>query len=238
MLLVICGGLAGVAGAEAPASEGEGQSLEQRLKSLENWKAEQEKNPVGTFLGKQKIGLLLQVKAFHDETPGVNDAFKGRRAEVKLSGDIVADRISCGLMVDPFLAGSITKDGFIVLSYVPYADVQFGQYKFPQSLEGRWSSGDLDFIERSVVTGTFGDKRDFGAQVGSTKIKLRDFRFEYGVGLFNGSGQNTAENNESKDVAGRVGMEWRGLWAGPCVQVSDGSHGIRTAIRREAARMR
>ncbi|MBI4248465.1 MAG: hypothetical protein HY611_03095 [Elusimicrobia bacterium] len=213
-LLIFCGGSTGNAQAETTAQEGGAQFLEQRLEALENWKAEQERTPVGTFLGKQKLGLLLQIKAFHDETSGVNDAFKGRRAEMTLSGDILADKVSYGLKIDPFLTGNITKDGFIALSYVPYADVQFGQYKFPQSLEGRWSSGDLDFIERSVVTGTFGDKRDFGVQLGSTKIKLRDIRWEYGVGVFNGSGQNTAENNENKDFAGRLGVEWHGLWAG------------------------
>lgn len=47
------------------------------------------------------------------------------------------------------------------------------------------------------MTGTFGDKRDIGVQAGSTKIELRDFRLEYAVGVFNGSGPNTPENNDN-----------------------------------------
>lgn len=189
-------------------------SLEQRLEELEKWKAGQEKNPVRALMENQKLGLLLQIKAFHDETAGVSSAFKGRRAEVKLSGGILPDKVSYAVMVDPFLTGNITKDANITFSYIPHADVQFGQFKYPQSLEGRWSSGDLDFIERGVVSGTFGDKRDIGVQVTDAKIKWKEIRVEYGVGLFNGTGQNAAENNENKDVAGRLGAEWHGLWAG------------------------
>lgn len=189
-------------------------SLEQRLEELEKWKAGQEKNPVRALMENQKFGLLLQIKAFHDETAGVSSAFKGRRAEVKLSGSILPDRVSYAVMVDPFLTGNITKDANITFSYIPHADIQFGQFKYPQSLEGRWSSGDLDFIERAVVSGTFGDKRDLGVQVADTKFKWKEVRIEYGVGVFNGAGQSAAENNEDKDIAGRLGAEWHGLWAG------------------------
>lgn len=214
VLAMALGGSWPSSGAWAQSPRSDLPSLEQRLEKLEKWKVEQGKNSVGALPGQHKLGLLLQIKSFHDETPGVADAFKGRRAEIKLYGTVLPDRLSYAVMVDPLLTGNITKDAYLTLTYIPNTDIQFGQFKYPQSLEGRWSSGDLDFIERAAVTGTFGDKRDFGVQVGSTKIKLRDSRLEYGVGVFNGSGQNTAENNENKDFSGRLGMEWHGLWGG------------------------
>lgn len=212
--LLVSFSVASAAGVLAETTQDKGQSVEDRLEALERWKAERQSRPAGALFGDHRLGLLLQIKAFHDETPGVHGAFKGRRAELRLSGDILTEKVSYALMIDPFLTGNITKDAFINSSHVPYADIQLGQFKFPQSLEGRWSSADLDFIERAVVTGTFGDKRDVGVQVGSTKIKLRDFRLEYAVGVFNGSGQSTPENNDNRDFAGRLGTQWRGLWAG------------------------
>ena len=204
----------GTRSVRAETEQDKTSSLEQRVGAIEKRLNEGKFGSMGTILGQQKISVLLQIKAMHDETPGVVDNFKGKRAEIKLYGDILDQKLSYVLMIDPFLTSNIAKDAFITLSYIPHADVQFGQYKFPQNLEGRWSAGDLDFIERSVVAGTFGDKRDFGLQLSNSKVAVQTARLEYAVGFFNGTGQNVPENNSNKDFAGRFGFEWEGLWLG------------------------
>lgn len=160
-----------------------------------------------------KFGLLLQIQALRDEAS--LDRFQGRRSEISLSGAIVPQRIKYKVMVDPVsLSGAIAQDYFITFSYVPYADMQMGQFKYPQGLEARWSSADLDFIRRADASETLGDKRDVGAQMAGTGLRWGPTTWEYAVAAVNGAGRNTAENNEDKDFAGRGGFQYGDVWLG------------------------
>lgn len=189
--------------------------LERRIEQLEKSVQTQSARPLLTGFGDHKLGLILQLRAIHDDNPGVKDEFNGRRAELKLQGSLVPERISYALMIDPIaLANRITQDAYLDLTYIPYADFRFGQYKFPQSLEGRWSSGDLDFVRRAAIVKAFADRRDIGAQLSASNVSLGSAKAEYAFGVFNGSGRNVSENNEHKDLAARAGAEWRGLWLG------------------------
>lgn len=209
-LLGLMASLALMAGQAAAAASLE--DLQSRVETLEK-QADLQK-PLLSSLAGQKLGLLLQLQATLDETPGARDVFKGRRAEISIGGPILSERVSYRLQIDPFLTGTITKDAYVRLTYIRFADIQFGQYKFPQGLEGRWSSGDLDFAERAVVSSTFGDKRDFAAQIGGSQIPLGALRMEYALAAVNGAGQNTSENNDDKDFAGRAGFQVGPLWLG------------------------
>lgn len=80
-----------------------------------------------------------------------------------------------------------------------YADVSIGQFKTPVSWEGFNSSGKLLFAERAEVARRYGDKRDLGIQATKTFST-----FGYTVGVFNGSGSNNLDANNSKDVALRL----------------------------------
>lgn len=188
------------------------QELERRVIALERQAGA--KKPIFTGFGEHQLGVLLQVQAVHDETAGVNDTFKGRRAEIGLSGSLIPKRVTYKLMIDPFLSGNITKDAYMTFSYVRYADVQFGQFKFPQGLEGRWPAADLDFAERAIISSQFGDKRDYTAQLGGSQIPVGPVTGEYALAFVNGSGQNAVENNSHKDFAGRAGMQAGWLWLG------------------------
>lgn len=220
--VLLCWGLAaGLSPAGAEPTEEKIQQLEQRVRALEQAKKGE---PVLASFGPHKLGLLLQLQGIHDATLGVHDDFRGRRAEIKLYGDLLSKRISYAAMIDPFLAGNITKDAYVLLSYIPYADIRFGQFKFPQGLEGRWPSGDLDFAERATVSSQFGDKRDFAFQIEGAKIPAGPpsaslasggpVGFEYAVAAVNGSGQNTVDNNDHKDAGARAGFQAGPLWLG------------------------
>jgi len=89
-----------------------------------------------------------------------------------------------------------------------------GQNKFPQGLEGRTPTFDLDFINYANLTTYFGNKRDIGVQVMGSKIGLGPAKLEYDVELMQGSGQSTYDNNVNKDLAARVGVNWDQFFLG------------------------
>ena len=82
---------------------------------------------------------------------------------------------------------------------VPYVDISIGQFKIPVSWEGYNSSGHLIFPERFLIARQWGDKRDLGI-----RLAHRFDYFGYSAGVFNGSGQNAFETNNSKDLALRL----------------------------------
>jgi len=110
------------------------------------------------------------------------------------------EKIHWEVAIDPVgLSNKITQDVAISLSYIPFLDVKFGQFKYPQNLDGRWSSSKLTFARRSVIGRIFGDKRDLGIQIGHNFNNL-----EYALGWINGSGRNNSENNNKKDWVARA----------------------------------
>lgn len=180
-----------------------------------------------------RVGVLLQVQSTNSGNqtllpkgftagitpptgvPFYNDLFFGRRAEVNFFGDLNEKKIAYRVQFDPL--GSTTakagvsgteqlKDYWVRLSYIPFADLQFGQYKFAQALEGRTSSGELDFNNTALVTTALEARRDLSLQVSGSKIPVGPVQLEYAAALVQGAGQNNRDNNENKDLAGRVGL--------------------------------
>lgn len=154
--------------------------------------------------------------------PGtVNDQLFFRRAEMKFYGGFSDNTIQYAVMIDPVGVPAATKnlvqDYYITASPAKYLDVAFGQTKYPQGLEGRTSSAKLDFINRSTLgSGNgFGDQRDLMVQVSGTKVPLaQDLTLDYALAAVNGQGRNNPENNNSKDGAARLGLQYKGLWLG------------------------
>ncbi|MEI6234520.1 MAG: porin [Planctomycetota bacterium] len=119
-------------------------------------------------------------------------------------------------------APRLLQDAYINYhGFIPYHDIQVGQFKQWVGEEGIHGSAELDFIERSIL-GQNGDNRDMGISVHGSwwgkDCNDRDGRFQYWVGAFDGSGtnynaggqQNRSDNNQSKDV--NVRMLVRPLW--------------------------
>lgn len=178
-----------------------------------------------------KFGLLFQLRGYIDDTPnagGLDDnslhsanvktPIYGRRSELRFSGNFENKTISYVVMMDPVgvgVQGGLLQDFYITLSPVKYLDFSAGQMKYPQGLEARWSAGDLDFINRAVLSSTFGDKRDYTVQVSGTKFPVtQDISVDYAVAVVNGPGRNVLENNNNKDGAARLGFQYQGLWLG------------------------
>ena len=180
-----------------------------------------------------KISLLLQVWGTDSSNqiflpkgflapikPGTgitfyNDLFSGKRAEVSFVGDLADKKIAYRIQYDPLATttakagvsnGEQLKDYWIRGSYIPFADIQFGQFKYAQALEGRTLSGELDFNNVAQITTALEARRDLTFQVSGSKIPLGPINVEYAAVLVQGSGQNNIDNNEAKDLAGRFGL--------------------------------
>jgi phosphate-selective porin OprO and OprP len=92
------------------------------------------------------------------------------------------------------------RDVYIDLKFLPELRLRGGQFKVPFSLEELTSDLHIDFVERSLVN-ELAPSFDRGVMgygnVGQGVVS-------YFVGGFNGSGQNTSDNNGDKDVAARL----------------------------------
>lgn len=150
-----------------------------------------------------------------------------RRAELKVKGDLIADLVKFTVMIDPskslFQSRSVEVQGadetppptvsvaqprsdssilqdFILTFVTDYADISVGGFKNPVSLEGSGSASALLFPERSRVARRFGDRRDLGVKL---EKKIGEYFF-YDVGVYSGSGINTPDQDNEKDVGVRL----------------------------------
>lgn len=160
--------------------------------------------------GTLKVGGLFQGWALWDGND--NDRSRVRRTELKFAGDMLGDeRFTYTVMIDPVQVqesnaatsrDSILQDAFFTLGqlpYLPHHKIDLGQYKLPLTEEGLRSSAKLDTAERAFISRTFGDQRDIGATLTGEWPAVT-----YQLGVFNGSGQNQADADDTKDLAGRV----------------------------------
>jgi hypothetical protein len=76
--------------------------------------------------------------------------------------------------------------------------VRFGQFKVPYSRQELTSTGQLGFMNRSIVVNVFAPGRDIGV-MGHDQMDLGDgdMAIEYAFGLFNGDGTNVGGNDNN-----------------------------------------
>jgi hypothetical protein len=152
-----------------------------------------------------------------------------RRAELRVKGEIIEDFLKFAVMIDPakslFSSREVPVEGLdpepespptvtvvqpgndrsilqdVILTFVTeFADISAGEFKTPVSYEGYNSSSQLLFPERARVSRRYGDRRDLGVKA---EKKLGDYFF-YNVGVYSGSGINTADEDNEKDVGVRL----------------------------------
>ena len=154
-------------------------------------------------------------------TAGTKNTFELRRARLQVAGNL-ADDISYKLQVDVVRSPALL-DARVDFTHFQWARLTIGQFKIPFSQENLISSKDLLTMDRSLAVNTIvpgrdtgSNGRDIGVQVEGSIVR-RDGRplFDYSVGLFNGAGTNTKDNNHRKDPAVRlVAHLTHDLWIG------------------------
>jgi phosphate-selective porin OprO/OprP len=129
----------------------------------------------------------------------LTDKFLVRRARIGLQGTFYK-YFDFFVEADFGQGGAVLTDGYLDIHYWPEFRLRGGQFKVPFSYEELFSDNNLDFVERSVAD-SLTPKRDIGAMLHGS---LFGGIVSYAGGIFNGSGQNTADTNDSKDLAGRL----------------------------------
>jgi len=92
------------------------------------------------------------------------------------------------------------RDVYLDFGLLPEAQLRGGQFKEPFSLEELTSDLHIDFVERSLVN-ELAPSYDRGIMAYGS---LGQGVASYSLGGFNGSGQNTGDNNPDKDLAARL----------------------------------
>ena len=196
-------------------TESDVEALRERIEELEQ--KEEKRSKFKAFADKHlNLSGYLQAGIEWNEANNPSTSFYIRRARVSLSGNFLKEKFDYRLQVD--MAGS-PKICDLYIRYKPLngINVELGQFKIPFSLENElYGPTKFEFIEYSYLTtylvrnnakydGIGATGRDMGLQLYGGFIERDGFNIiNYNVGLFNGSGINTKDNNTSKDIIARL----------------------------------
>jgi hypothetical protein len=150
-----------------------------------------------TLSGSMHIDAL---KVNDDELDEYRDEVKARRARVGLAGNITP-KIGWNLSVE-FTGTPGLRNAFFVYRLHPFANVRLGQATPPMSIERGTSPTALEFIDRTRLTSQLTYPQDIGAIVFSDKPV--GGWLNYTAGVINGAGFNRSDDNDAKDLVGRV----------------------------------
>lgn len=162
------------------------------------------KSADGAYVFKLRGYAQLDGRFFRndDERPAV-DTFTLRRVRPSFEGTVFKI-FDFRIMPDFGQGQTVLFDAYIEGRFSPYFKVRAGKFKPPVGLERLQSATDTFFVERALPTNLV-PNRDLGVQLSG------DFNggvASYAVGVFNGvvDGGNLADadNNDSKDVDGRL----------------------------------
>ncbi len=147
--------------------------------------------------GKARISFSNRIQirftyALPEETEKLG-SFRIRRAKSKLSGWIYHKSLTFKLQVD-WASGELLEDALIDydLSGNGVFQIRAGQFKVPFGHQELTSSGDLEFVDRSITSKEFAKGRDIGIDLHG---RVMEGKLLYDLGFFNGAGVNIKEND-------------------------------------------
>jgi hypothetical protein len=186
-----------------PLAPEEPEQVEARVTALEKTLA---RLPLPKISG--LINLRFQAPELRHPEAG---SFDVRRARLDLRGKF--SRVDYRLQLE-FAGSPKVLDAYLAWKVAPFLTVQAGQFKLPFSLENPYSPVGLETIDNSMVitylvgyddvSGIRSNGRDIGLAInGGFLPRAGGHRIiTYNLGIFNGSGINTTDNNRSKDFSG------------------------------------
>ena len=142
-----------------------------------------------------------------------NNTFKMRRVRLSLEGNLAKT-------VSYKLQGDFTRSPMLVDAYVKYKPcnefaIQVGQFKTPFTIESPINPVNLEIFDYGEavqqlggykdVCGVGGLGRDIGVMATGSLFPVKGYRvIDYAIGVFNGNGPTTNDNNNRKDIVGRL----------------------------------
>lgn len=126
--------------------------------------------------------------------------FRVRRARIGLAGNI-APRIGWNITGE-FTSQPALRNAFLLFRLAPQLNVRTGQATPPSGLERGMSPLTIELIDRSRLT----NQLTPGLDSGVTLLNAAPYRgwVSYAFSVFNGTGFNRTDNNDGKDVAGKL----------------------------------
>lgn len=157
------------------------------------------------------IGFAQPQYEYHftkDEDLNIDNSntFKFKRARLGITGKIPYDFAYYAMMeFSPFVSSTgnpYLLDVFVSYRRFKWVNVSMGSFKQPFGLEVNTPCSGLHTVERSAVSDQLvAPQRDMGLMLlGGTKQDLVQYR----LALMNGTGLGTKDNNNKKDLIGRV----------------------------------
>jgi len=151
------------------------------------------------------FGFVQPQYEYHMTSPATN-TFKFKRARIGVRGDIPYD-FSYYVMMENSAFVSQTGSPYLLDAFITYkrfkwAKISMGSFKQPFGMEVNTACHSLHTIERSMVSDqVVAPQRDMGVILlgGDKKTKFR-----YSLAMMNGRGLGTSDNNNMKDVIGRI----------------------------------
>lgn len=135
-----------------------------------------------------------------DDLEEANDTYRIRRMRVGLAGDL-APKVGWTFSLEA-TGNAHLRDAYVTLRFVDWAHVRLGQFYQPFALDRLTSTSRLEVIERAPVTERIALTRDPGVMVYNAKPFFG--WLSYWLNVSNGTGMNVADNNDAKDVTGRL----------------------------------
>lgn len=143
------------------------------------------------------------------------DTFSLRRVRLAFSATVLPS-LNFKVQVEQTKSISLVE-AYLNFNFSRWAQLRAGQLKIPFSNENLRGASELDFINRSTVVETLCPGRDIGSQGRDIGILARIYTsfLDAYFGLFNGSGINRLDNDDTKDKAFRLTLNlWRGMTVG------------------------
>ncbi|MCH8556162.1 MAG: OprO/OprP family phosphate-selective porin [Schleiferiaceae bacterium] len=149
---------------------------------------------------------------FHNNTLQEVEA-RVRRLRLRFDGFVYDPRITYILQLS-FTRGdmdwentgfpNVVRDAMIFYRIHPKLQLGFGQTKLPGNRQRVNSSGDLQFVDRSIVNATFNIDRDFGVQAAYTENWAGNFFTVLRGAVSTGEGRNISVTSNGLAVTGRL----------------------------------
>lgn len=126
-------------------------------------------------------------------------SFYLRRVRIDARGHVLTQRLTYRIMPELARTASM-RDAWANYAFSPVAQVRFGQFQLPFQWHRFVPGRTLHFAERGLPSETFGfpTGRDIGVMLHGADPGLR---WSYGLGIFDGAGQNVQFSNSAGNVA-------------------------------------
>lgn len=144
-----------------------------------------------------------------------SNTLRMRRVRMSVDGNL-SQNVSYKIQGD-WVCSPILVDAYIKIKACPEFAVQVGQFKTPFTLESPINPVNLEIFDYGEtvkalsgyddVCGVGKQGRDIGVMATGSLFKLDDKDFsliDYSFGVFNGNGINITDNNNRKDIVGRL----------------------------------